>query len=124
VKAALQAKRAFALGTNEECVKVLRGALADFRNTSHFDQKRDVVGLVTSSLSATLARGLRTLLDCARASISATDVASRLAIPKYLGKPALEYYSTVRDALQPTTNFGGSFADFTSLTSISTSQAA
>ena len=99
MKAALQAKRAFSLGVNEECVKVLHGALADFRNTAQFDQKRDVVGLVTSSLSATLARGLRTLLDCARASTSAADLARRLAIPQYLGKPALEYYNSIREAL-------------------------
>lgn len=99
MKAALQAKRAFSLGVNEECMKVLRGALADFRNTAQFDQKRDVVGLVTSSLSARLARGLRTLLDCARASTSAADMARRLAKPRHLGKPTLEYYNAIREVL-------------------------
>jgi hypothetical protein len=102
IKAALQAKRAFALGSNEECVKVLRGAFADFRNTDQFDQKRDVVGLVTSSLSATLARGMLTLLDCARASSSAADMARRLAIPGYLGKTTLGYYNTIRKVLAAT----------------------
>lgn len=100
IKAALQAKRAFSLSADDsECVKTLRGALADFRNSGQFDQQRDVVALVTSSLSAKLARGLRTLLDCARASQSAADMARRLAIPSYLGKPALGYNKTIVEIL-------------------------
>lgn len=101
VKAAIQVKRAFAFSTKEDsdCVKTLRGALSDFRNTAQFDQQRDVVALVTSSLSAKLARGLRTLLDCARASLDADDMARRLAIPKYLGKPALGYHKTIVEVL-------------------------
>jgi hypothetical protein len=100
IKAALQAKRAFSLSADDsECVKTLRGALADFRNSGQFDQQRDVVALVTSSLSAKLARGLRTLLDCARASQSAADMARRLAIPGYLGKPALGYNKTIVEIL-------------------------
>ena len=96
MKAALQVKRAFTLSTKDsECVKTFRGALSDFRNTPQFDQQRDVVALVTSSLSAKLARGLRTLLDCARASLNAEDMARRLAIPGYLGKPALGYHKTI-----------------------------
>lgn len=100
MKAALQVKRAFSLGAGDlECVQTLLGALADFRNSAQFDQQRDVVALVTSSLSARLARGLRTLLDCARASLTAADMARRLAIPGYLGKPALGYYNTIREIL-------------------------
>lgn len=100
MKAALQVKRAFSLSTEDlECVKTLRGALADFRNSAQFDQQRDVVALVTSSLSAKLARGLRTLLDCARASLSAADMARRLAIPGYLGKSALGYHKTIGEIL-------------------------
>jgi len=83
VKVALQVKRAFTLSPkNEECVKTLLGAINDFRNTAQFDQQRDSLGLVTSSLSAKLARGLRTLLDCARASLDPEDMARRLAIPQ------------------------------------------
>src|SRR5205807_1943650 len=64
-KAALQAKRAFGISaSDEECVKAFRGALADFRNSAQFDQNRDAIGVITSSLSAKLARGARTLLDC------------------------------------------------------------
>ena len=100
MKAALQVKRAYSLSaTDSECVQTLRGALADFRNSAQFDQKRDVVALVTSSLSAKLARGLRTLLDCARASITAADMARRLGIPGYLGKPALGYHKTIGEIL-------------------------
>lgn len=100
MKAALQAKRAFLLRRSDpECVKTLRGALADFRNSGQFDQQRDVVALVTSSLSANVARGLRTLLDCARAALSADDMARRLAIPNYLGEDALKYNKTIAEIL-------------------------
>jgi hypothetical protein len=96
-KAALQAKRAFTLSASDtECVATLASALADFRNTGQFDQQRDVIVIVTSSLSARLARGLRTLLDCARASTCETDMAHRLAIPGYLGKTPLEYFHTIK----------------------------
>lgn len=96
MKAALQVKRAFLLSAKDsECVKTLLGALNDFRNSAQFDQQRDVVALVTSSLSAKLARGLRTLLDCARASLTAADMARRLAIPDYLGKPTLGYLKAI-----------------------------
>jgi len=95
MRAALQVKRAFALSEKDvECVKTVQGAFSDFRNTTQFDQQRDVVALVTSSLSAKLARGLRTLLECARASTNAVDLERRLAIPGYLGKPVLGYYKT------------------------------
>jgi hypothetical protein len=100
MKAALQVKRAFSLSTTDsECAQTLRGALNDFRNSAQFNQQRDVVALVTSSLSAKLARGLRTLLDCARASLTAADMARRLAIPRYLGKLALGYHKTIGEIL-------------------------
>jgi hypothetical protein len=100
-KAALQAKRAFVVrASDEECVKTFRGAFADFRNTTQFNQDRDAIGVVTGSLSAKLARGVRTILDCARASTSAEDMARRLAIPGYLGKAALQYYETIREILR------------------------
>ena len=100
MKAALQVKRAFSLSaTDSECVRMLRGALDDFRNFEQFDRHRDVIALITSSLSARLARGLRTLLDCAQASITSADMARRLAIPGYLGKPTLEYHKTIREIL-------------------------
>jgi hypothetical protein len=99
-KAALQVKRAFVISaSDDECVATFRGALADFRNSAQFDQDRDAIGVVTSSLSAKLARGVRTLLDCARASASAEDMARRLAIPGYLGKAALAYFHTIKEIL-------------------------
>src|SRR5437773_3467737 len=40
--------------------------------------------------------GLRTLLDCTRATLTAADCLRRLQIPKYLGKTPLEYWNTIR----------------------------
>ena len=95
-KAAIQIKRAFVLSEkDEESAETLRRAFADFRNPSLFSQNHDVVGLITSNLSAKLVRGLRTLLDCARASTDSADMVRRLQIPGYLGKPTLDYYNNI-----------------------------
>ena len=79
---------------------MIRRAFTDFRNTSIFDQSRDVIGLVTSGLSTRLARGLRSLLDCARASTDPEEMAQRLKIPGYLGKAAHDNYTTIAAILQ------------------------
>ena len=77
MKAALQAKRVFVLSaTDTECVQTLPGALSDSRNSAQFNQQCDVVALVTSCSQQSW--HLRTLLDCARASTSAADMARRL----------------------------------------------
>jgi len=100
-KAAIQVKRSFVLSENDgESVETLRRAFADFRNPTLFDQNRDVVGLITSGLSAKLVRGLRALLDCARASTDSADMLRRLQIPGYLGKPALNYYHEITAILR------------------------
>lgn len=100
-KTAIQVKLSFVLSDkDEECIKTVRRAFADFRNTTIFDQNRDVVGVVTSSLSARLIRGLRSLLDCARASTGSLDMVQRLQIPGYLGRPAHDNYRTIAAILQ------------------------
>lgn len=101
VKAALQAKRAFSLSaTDKECESVFLGALADFRNVGQFNETTDAIGLITSSLSAKVARGFTTLLDCARASLSAEDMARRIALPNYLTGTARGYLSTIKKILE------------------------
>ncbi|HUB66891.1 MAG TPA: hypothetical protein VL981_05340 [Candidatus Methylacidiphilales bacterium] len=80
-KALVQVKRSFVLSeTNDECVQTVKRAFSDFQNQALFNQDRDVVALVTSSLSARLVRGLRTLLDCARAATSSEDMIRRLEL--------------------------------------------
>ena len=71
-KAAIQLKRSFVLSRSS--VQTIRRAFSDFQNPKLFNQNPDVVALVTSSLSARLVRGLRTLLDCARAVTSSEDM--------------------------------------------------
>ena len=104
-KAAIQVKRSFVLSrSNTESVQTIRRAFSDFQNPTLFNQNRDVVALVTSSLSARLVRGLRTLLDCARAATSSEDMIRRLDLPAYLGKPTKEYYETIVSILQTDTD--------------------
>lgn len=97
MKAAIQVKRTFVLSADEdsESIGVIRGAYRDFQNVNQFDKRKDVVALITSTLSAKQTRALRTLLDCARASCSAADMACRLQIPRYLGKPTRECYDLI-----------------------------
>jgi hypothetical protein len=99
-KAVVQAKRTFTLGaSDQESVQVLVRAFGDFRRSA-FDQAQDVIVLVTSSLSAKVTRGLRTLLDCSRASLSSDDLLRRLGLPGYLGAEASKCYQAIVSTLQ------------------------
>lgn len=103
-KAIVQAKRTFTLRTSDqESVQVLIRALADFRRPA-FNQAQDVIVLVISSLSAKIARGLRTLLDCSRASLSSDDMVRRLNLPAYLGAEASKCYQAIVSTLQTNCN--------------------
>lgn len=100
-KAAVQVKLSFVLSErNDDCVEVFQRAFADFINGKVFNPQRDMIGLITSTLSSRVARGLRTLLDCARASNGPADMAKRLDLPDYLGAPTTKYYQTIATILR------------------------
>jgi len=99
-KVALQVKRAFSISLeDDDCVSTFQRAFLDFRNTSLFDGNCDRLGLVVSVLSENTIRGLRSMLDCSRAAISAADFKRRLQLPGYVGKTSLKYYEIIRGIL-------------------------
>jgi hypothetical protein len=74
-KVAIQVRKTFVLSEKDSgSVEMLRGAFQDFNNRKRFTEGTDKIGLIVSSMSAKFARGLRTLLDCARASGDAPDM--------------------------------------------------
>ena len=109
-KAAIQVKRTFVLSEKDvESVETLQRAFADFKNVDLFNQNHDTVGLITSSISSSSARGLRSLLDCARASLDAADMTRRLQIPGYIGKLPRDYFQKIAVILRGSD--GGSSED-------------
>ncbi len=66
-------------------------------------QGRDVLALITGAAPAKQLKGLRTLLDCARASESGEDFFRRLRHSQYLGKTPLEYAQTIRGIINSAT---------------------
>jgi hypothetical protein len=96
-QAATQVKHSFTLtASNDDCSATFSKAWQDFNNVGLFVQGRDVLALITGPAPAKQFKGLRTLLDCARASESGEDLFRRLKQSKYLGKTPLEYAETIR----------------------------
>ena len=95
-KAAIQIKHSFRLAEkNPDCVKTFTNAWQDFNDASRFIQGQDMLALITGLVSDELQRGLRTLLDSARGSISGEDHLHRLKHPNYLDKKAYKYAETI-----------------------------
>lgn len=95
-KAAIQIKHSFRLAEKDpDCVKTFTNAWQDFNDASRFIQGQDVLALITSSVSGELQKGLRILLDSARASMSGEDHLRRLKCPNYLDKRAHKYAETI-----------------------------
>lgn len=91
---AIQAKRAFILAAgNEECVKTFRAAWNDFSNHGLFQEERDRIALITGEAPTNFSRGMRNVLDAARASLDERDFADRVS--SYLSKEARKCYECV-----------------------------
>jgi tRNA A37 threonylcarbamoyladenosine biosynthesis protein TsaE len=94
----VQAKRTFTVSDkNDECVKAISDFWADFKASSPFDPETDRFALVTQFGTTTLLKQFTSLLDAARASISAEDYLNRIAA--YLHKTAQRQAVAVRAIL-------------------------
>lgn len=88
---AIQAKRSFVLAAgNEECLKTFRAAWDDFSNRSLFQEGRDRIALITGEAPTNFSRGMRNVLDAARASLDEGDFAGRVS--SYLSNEARKCY--------------------------------
>lgn len=98
---AIQAKRTFSLAaSDEECVKTLRAAWDDFVNPELSITNDDRLVLITGQAPTSFTKGMRTLLDMARATASAEDFSRRRDLRGYSSKDARTCYETVAKILR------------------------
>jgi hypothetical protein len=96
---AIQAKRNFVLAAgNEECLKTFRAAWDDFSNRRLFQEERDRIALITGEAPTNFSRGMRNVLDAARASLDERDFAGRVS--SYLSKEARKCYECLCSILR------------------------
>jgi hypothetical protein len=74
----------------------------DFQDDSHFNRNRDRFAIITLRGTETLLGRLNALLDCARASISATDYSHRITTDGYLHQTARRHATEVRAIVEST----------------------
>jgi len=98
-RVAIQAKRTFVLQKNdEECVKTLHAAWTDFSNATLFRELRDRIVLITGETPTSFTRGMRSVLDAARASLDVSDFNSRSAA--YFSKDARHCFDVLCNILR------------------------
>lgn len=97
----IQVKRSFSLAaSDEECVKTLHAAWNDFTNTKLFNADNDRIGLIIGQSPTSFAKGMRALLDLARATLDAADFSRRLGLKGCISSEAKGCYATVADIVR------------------------
>jgi hypothetical protein len=105
-----QMKKSFTVSSkDEDCQKTFIDFWRDFQNDSHFNRDRDRFAIITLRGTETLLGRLNTLLDCARASISATDYSPRMTTDGYLHQKARRHAAEIRTIVESTA--GGTVSD-------------
>jgi hypothetical protein len=98
-----QMKKTFTVSSkNEECQKTFIAFWKDFQDASHFNRDRDRLTIITLRGTDTLLRRLNALLDCGRASISATDFSHRVTMDGYLHQTARQHAIDIRTIVELT----------------------
>jgi hypothetical protein len=100
LRVALQIKSTFYLREDEESRKTLCGMWDDFANSELFEEAGDRLGLIIGKTNQKLGKGLRLLVDTARACSSAADFYGRLALAKYLAAEAKGCLDALRKILK------------------------
>jgi len=99
-RVALQIKSTFYVRrSDDDCVETVCGAWDDFRNATLFDERSDRLGIIVGQTTHKSSRGMRLLLDVARASGDATDFFHRLGLPKYVSSDAHACLDVLREIL-------------------------
>lgn len=97
----IQAKRTFSLAaSDEECVKTLCAAWDDFTSPERFNAAHDRLALITGHAPSTFTKGMRTLLDTARATLNADEFARRRVQKSYISSAARKCHNTVAGILR------------------------
>jgi hypothetical protein len=105
-----QMKKSFTVSSkDEECRKTFIDFWKDFWDESRFNRNRDRFAIITLRGTETLLGRLNALLDCARASISATDYSHRITTDGYLHQTARRHATEIRTIVESTA--GGTVSD-------------
>ncbi len=97
---ALQVKSTFYVRRkDEDCVKAVSAAWDDFQNATLFEEGSDRLGVIVGQTTQKTSRGMRLLLDMARACETAPDFYQRLGLPKYVSSDARDCLDVVREIL-------------------------
>ena len=98
-----QMKKSFTVSSkDEDCQKTFIDFWRDFQDDSCFNRDRDRFAIITLRGTETLLARLNALLDCARASISATDYSHRITTDGYLHQTARRHASEIRAIVEST----------------------
>jgi hypothetical protein len=98
-----QMKKSFTVSSkDEDCQKTFIDFWGDFQDDSHFNYDRDRFAIITLRGTETLLGRLNALLDCARASISATDFSHRITTDGYLHQRARRHAAEIRTIVEST----------------------
>jgi hypothetical protein len=98
-----QMKKSFTVSSkDEDCQKTFIDFWRDFQDDSHFNCNRDRLAIITLRGTETLLGRLNALLDCARASISATDYSPWITTDGYLQQTARRRATEIRAIVEST----------------------
>ena len=98
---AAQIKRTFTISSaNKDCSDTIGGAWQDFQSESRFNKSEDVLAIITLRGSERLLAHFGTLLDCAMASLDASDFFRRIGLQKYISKIARSYCQEIRTIVE------------------------
>ncbi len=98
-RVALQVKLTFYVRVgDDDCVQTVCGAWDDFQNADLF-VNGDRLGIIAGQTNQKASRGMRILLDVARASGDAADFFHRLGLPKYVSSDARDCLDVLREIL-------------------------
>ena len=100
-KLAIQVTRNLTISAkNEKCRETFIGMWDDYRSDDRFDRSRDQLAVAILNGTTAVLRDFNALLQCARATIDATDFRRRLALEGYLSKRAKKQDRAVEAILE------------------------
>lgn len=94
---AAQVKLGFTISSKDpECVKTIANLWSDFQNSTLFERGRDALAIVVRHGTNALLTHCNALLDCARASLDASDFERRLTPSNYTHSTTRNYCDAIR----------------------------
>lgn len=100
-RVALQVKSTFYWRkSDEDCIQTISNAWNDFQNRDLFNPQFDRIGVIVGQTNQKFSKGVRCLVDMARASRDAQDFMGRLGLPKYVASDARDALNILEEILR------------------------